>query len=310
MRWDKRGLVFQVEKRSDWMWSHAQLPSGLLLDDERLRVFFGTRDTKGRTRPTFVDVSADEPSRVLFVADRPLLDLGPLGAFDESGVMPSCVVREGDRIVLYYIGWSRRVRVPYHLAIGVAASDDGGETLARVFEGPILDRTAHDPYFTTAPYVCKEGERWRMWYVSCTGWITVDGLPEPVYETKYAESFDGLVWERPDVTCVARAHPDEAIGRASVIRGDIYRMWYCFRGSRGHRTNPQTAYRLGYAESSDGISWRRRDDEVGIDRSESGWDSVMQAYPYVYEREGRKVMLYNGNGFGESGFGYAVLDDE
>jgi hypothetical protein len=34
----------------------------------------------------------------------------------------------------------------------------------------------------------------------------------------------------------------------------------------------------------------------------------MIAYPYVYEYGGRKYMVYNGNGFGKSGFGFAVLD--
>jgi len=30
----------------------------------------------------------------------------------------------------------------------------------------------------------------------------------------------------------------------------------------------------------------------------------------VYEHKGRKHMLYNGNGFGESGFGWAVLEED
>jgi hypothetical protein len=67
---------------------------------------------------------------------------------------------------------------------------------------------------------------------------------------------------------------------------------------------------LGYAESPDGITWTRKDDEVGIDRSAEGWDSLMMEYPFVYEHRGRKHMLYNGNGFGETGFGHAVLVDE
>ena len=52
------------------------------------------------------------------------------------------------------------------------------------------------------------------------------------------------------------------------------------------------------------------DDLVGIDRAEDGWDSVMIEYPFVYEHRGRKYMLYNGNGFGETGIGYAVLTED
>ena len=48
---------------------------------------------------------------------------------------------------------------------------------------------------------------------------------------------------------------------------------------------------------------------LGITRSNEGWDSIMMCYPYLYQHRGRKYLLYNGNGFGESGFGYAVLAD-
>ena len=87
-------------------------------------------------------------------------------------------------------------------------------------------------------------------------------------------------------------------------------MWYCFRGSRDYRSDKAQSYRIGYAESEDGIRWERLDDLVGIDRSEDGWDSVMMEYPFVYEHRGRKYMLYNGNGFGETGIGYAVLTED
>ena len=33
----------------------------------------------------------------------------------------------------------------------------------------------------------------------------------------------------------------------------------------------------------------------------------MIEYPFVYGHRGVKYMLYNGNGFGETGIGYAVL---
>jgi hypothetical protein len=84
-------------------------------------------------------------------------------------------------------------------------------------------------------------------------------------------------------------------------------MWYCFRGSVDYRTDRGQSYRIGYAESTDGIRWERLDDLVGIERSDEGWDSVMMEYPFVYEHRGLKHMLYNGNGFGETGIGYAVL---
>jgi hypothetical protein len=146
-----------------------------------------------------------------------------------------------------------------------------------------------------------------MWYASSTGWVVVEGRPEPVYVIKYAESDDGVVWRRENVTCIEPKHPEEANARPWVVAGpDGYRMWFCYRGSRGYRHDPRTAYRIGYAESADGVSWLRKDDEAGIDVSDTGWDSTMLAYPSVYEHGGTMHLLYNGNGFGQTGIGHAV----
>ena len=76
-------------------------------------------------------------------------------------------------------------------------------------------------------------------------------------------------------------------------------MWYSCRGS---------AYRIGYAESNDGLEWERKDEEAGIDVSQDGWDSEMIEYPCVFQHGGSWYMLYNGNGYGASGIGLAVLD--
>ncbi len=82
-------------------------------------------------------------------------------------------------------------------------------------------------------------------------------------------------------------------------------MWYSFRAQPGIDT-----YRIGYAESMDGLSWRRMDESAGIDVSSSGWDSEMICYPKVFRHKERYYMLYNGNGYGKTGFGLAVLEND
>jgi len=311
VRWVKKGLIFKVDRQSEWMSHHACVPVADRVSDEVLRIYFGPRDTQGRTRTTFIEVEADNPSKVLRVHDRPVFDLGRLGAFDDSGVMPSCIVHHGGRKYLFYIGWSPAVTVPYRNAVGLAVSDDGGLSFERLFEGPIVDRTRHEPFFTASPFALIEDGVWKLWYASSTGFVVVDGKPEPVYQIKYAESRDGFEWRRTGEACIPYAHDGEANARPCVLKErDRYRMWYCWRGSRGYRTDRAQSYRLGYAESPDGLRWTRLDDRVGIERSESGWDSQMMEYPFVYEHKGRKHMLYNGNGFGESGFGWAVLEED
>ncbi len=146
-----------------------------------------------------------------------------------------------------------------------------------------------------------------MWYASSTGWVVVDGHPEPVYVIKYAESDDGVVWRRENVTCIEPKHPEEANARPWIVsRPEGYQMWFCYRRSRGYRDDPSASYRIGYAESKDGISWDRKDEEAGIDVSGEGWDSTMLAYPCLYEHAGLLHLLYNGDGFGTTGIGHAV----
>jgi hypothetical protein len=87
-------------------------------------------------------------------------------------------------------------------------------------------------------------------------------------------------------------------------------MWYSYRGGVDYRTNPQASYRIGYAQSKDGISWTRMDDSAGIDVSSEGWDAEMIEYPHVVQHHRTRYMFYNGNKFGESGFGFAELSNE
>ena len=68
------------------------------------------------------------------------------------------------------------------------------------------------------------------------------------------------------------------------------------------------SYRIGYAESADGLTWRRLDERAGIDVAPSGWDSDMIGYQFVFDAEGARYMLYNGNGYGATGIGLAVLE--
>ncbi|MEA2993006.1 MAG: hypothetical protein QOD40_1926 [Alphaproteobacteria bacterium] len=311
MRWEKKGLIFKTDNNYPWMLHHACVPIAEKVDDNVLRIYFGPRDREERTVTTFIEVEADNPARLLYVHDRPVLSLGQLGAFDDSGAMPSCIVNHDGKKYLFYIGWNRGVTVPYRNSIGLAVSIDGGLTFERVFEGPIVDRTSLEPYFCASPFAMIDEGKWKLWYASVTSFLEVNGKPEPVYQVKYAESADGREWARPNLTCLRYLFDGEANARPCVIKErGIYRMWYCFRGSVNYRTDKAQSYRIGYAESADGTRWERMDDRVGIDRAEEGWDSVMIEYPFVYEHRGVKHMLYNGNGFGESGFGYAVLVED
>jgi hypothetical protein len=311
MTWKKKGLIFEPDGSKEWMMSHAQLPLVDQVNDDLLRVYFGTRDRLNRTVTTYIEVMADHPETVLHVSGKPVLGLGNLGCFDDSGAMPSWIVNDEGIKYLYYIGWNVGTAVPYRTAIGIALSEDGGRSFRRKYEGPILDRNDSEPYSCATPCVLVEHGVWRMWYQSCVKWDLYGEKPEPFYHIKYAESRDGFRWSRKGRVCIDFKSSNEAgITRPSILKEDgIYKMWYCYRGLAEYRTNKEMSYRIGYAESEDGFHWRRKDELAAIGPSENGWDSEMIAYPQVYQWKGLKHMLYNGNGFGRSGFGYALWEE-
>jgi hypothetical protein len=310
--WEKKGLIYLPNGNLAWQVSHAQLPIADRVSDGVLRIYFGTRDAQNRTVTTYLEVEADNPQHILYAHDQPVLGLGELGCFDDSGAMPSWIVNVNGRKYLYYIGWNTGVTVAYRNAIGLAVSEDGGQNFSRLYRGPIVDRSKTEPHFCAAPCVLREGDLWRMWYLSCLRWVLYNGRSEPIYHIKYAESTDGVNWQRQGIVAIDFKSPDEAgIVRSSVLHeGNLYKMWYSYRQLQDYRTNRQTSYRIGYAESQDGVYWVRRDDLAGIDVSAHEWDAEMIAYPYVYTHGGQTYMLYNGNGFGRSGFGYAVWRDD
>ena len=308
--WEKKGLVFSTDHDHPWMVSHACVPTALGLDNGRIRLYFAPRNERGQSIPTFIEVDGGDPSRVLYKHPEPLLAPGELGAFDDGGIMPCSIVRNGPLLHLYYVGWNPSVSVPYRNAIGLALSSDDGLSFRRAFPGPVVDRNAREPFFTASPWVMLDEGVWRMWYASTTRFVLVDGKPEPVYVIKYAHSKDGLAWERPGLTCIEPADAQEANARPTVLRGrDGYEMWYCYRGSLDYRDGSDS-YRIGYARSQDGLRWTRLDAQAGIGLSAQGWDSRMLAYPNVLDFQGRRLLFYNGNGFGLSGIGWAVWRED
>jgi len=307
MRWEKCGLLWVPHGEAEWAHTHAQLPVVQVIAQDRWWVYLSTRDSEGKSRGGRLVVDVGERLTVRRFETEPVLSLGEPGTFDDCGVMPSWLVSDGDVQRMYYIGWNVPTTVPYRLAIGMAISDDGGTTFRRFSPGPIVDRSTREPFFVTTPCVLKENGTWRMWYVSCTAWRQISDRWEPAYHVKYAESHDGIIWDVTGISCID-AGDDYAIARPCVFRnGSGYAMLYSIRSLTGYRSAPEQAYRLGYAESEDGIRWKRMDEQTGLRRSEDGWDSEMVAYCWLQRHADETYLLYNGNGFGRSGVGVARL---
>lgn len=301
--WHSHGRAFPPEVDGPlpaWTGGYGSLPYAVPSRNGGCRVLFSGRDAQNRAQIGACTLDLDALAVVPnSITPTPLISTGPPGSFDESGVSMSCVVADAGRWYLYYTGWTLGRTVPFYLAIGLAISRDEGCSFEKVSLAPVLGRHRVDPFLCASPSVLIEEGLWRMWYISAVRWEPRPEGMRHYYLVKYAESRDGLEWKRDGRICLGFSSEEEyAIGRPNVLKlGNLYRMWYCVRGS---------SYRIGYAESPDGLVWTRRDDLAGLRPSPSGWDSEMQAYPMVFQDGERLVMLYNGNGYGATGFGCAT----
>lgn len=308
-KWVKQGRIFNLEP-AGYRTTHCQVPTPYVMAD-RVRLYYAGRDTAGRSYPAYVDLDRRDLSSVLGYRDRPVMPHGAPGTFDSDGIMPGTIVEQGSELWMYYTGWNEKSRTArYHNAVGLAVSRDGGKTFLQKHQGPVVDRTKDLPGLAVTPFVLRDNW-WRMWYISGVNWKKVGDKYEPVYVIRYAESMNGQDWKLEHDVCVAPQGEAEAFSNPSVIReDDMYRMWYCYRGSEDYRDG-KNAYRIGYAYSRNGKNFIRADEQGGLDVSAdpSAFDSTMTCYPYVIDLDGRRVMFYNGNGFGQSGIGYAVWEE-
>src|SRR5690606_30044824 len=120
----------------------------------------------------------------------------------------------------------------------------------------------------------------------------------------YASSLDGNHWQRHGLAVPYELGVAQAFSRPTVLHraSGGYEMWFSSRGGRW------ASYRIGFATSENGETWKLELEKAGIDVSTDGWDSEMIEYPFVFDHKGQRFMLYNGNGYGKTGFGLAVWE--
>lgn len=303
MTWIKQGRIFHLEPAPNRS-THCQVPTPYVMED-KIRVYYSCRNN-GKSFIAYFDLAKDLKT-ILKVHEQPIMSHGKPGMFDADGVMPSCVIENKGELWLYYIGWNElKNTARYQNEIGLAVSKDGGDTFESMFEGPIMGRTKDEPGLAVMPFVFEDDGIFKMYYQSGTGWHLIDGQHEPTYVIKYSQSKNGIKWKRSLEECIPSLFPLQAISRPAVVSngGDID-MLFCSRGSKSYRGGAGS-YRIFSAHSNDGINFERKNEpslEFGCDGE---FDSEMQAYPSVVKVDGKHVMFYNGNGFGQTGIGVAV----
>lgn len=301
--WEKLGLIFDPSNRFEWMKTHATTPVPLGLYGNIYRIFFSTRNQENQNQTGYIDIDLNEPQNILNISKRPVFDLGQLGTFDCDGVYMTSIVENENKLYGYYGGWNAGKKNLFYSKIGLAISEDNGKSFQRFSKAPILGIDDIDPLSTMAPFVLKENQGWRMWYASASKFYYHSGKLKSLYSIKYASSEDGINWLKSDIVSIPLGNEDSNIARACVLKtSQNYMAWYPVVSKKTNQ------YRIGYAESSDGINFERKDDLAGINKSNEGWDSNAITYPNVIRHKEKLYMFYNGNEFGKDGFGLAICE--
>lgn len=305
--WIKRGIIISKTLENEWSQTHIQVPVAHKLE-KCIRVFYATRDKNNRSHTSYIDLDIDNLENVIYRHHSYIIPFGRPGSFDDSGIMPTSVLEFDGTTFLYYIGWTQKVTVPFHNSIGIASQKDDG-SFSKIYNGPILTSIKEEPYFCGTACVLKEDNHFKMWYLSCIGWIKGSKGMEPLYNIKYSESNDGLNWSQTGRIAIDLEDDEGGLASATVYKLDgVYLMWFSVRKQLDYRNNHLNGYRIRMAYSKDGVNWKRNEDNLlNLDVSIDGWDSEMVAYPNIIELKDKLVLFYNGNGFGKSGFGYAEL---
>ena len=299
-RWRKLGRIYEPQALHPKLATHAANPLALPLGGDLFRVYFSGRDDKNRSSVGYVEMDIRQ-REVVYVHDRPVFEHGPPDSFFSHGVSIGNCYRTRTGLYMLFMGWHSPEDAHWRGEIGrlIVAGDAG---LALDPARPLLAISDQDSVSLSYPWVIGDGQDFRMWYGSTLAWDAGNG--EMLHVINQATSADGNTWQRHGLALPFTVGVAQAFSRPTVLgnAANRFEMWFSYRGAPGR------TYRIGYARSHDGNAWTSHIDEVGIDVSDTGWDSEMICYPCVFEHAGAGYMLYNGNGYGRTGFGLAICE--
>ena len=226
----------------------------------------------------------------------PVLDLGPAGSWDDSGVVLPSVIFDSNDYKMWYHGDDGSTT-----RIGYATSPDR-ITWAKSGSNPILDLGPAGSWDDTSilePTVLFDGSMYHMWYQGFDGSLRRIG---------YATSPDGVVWTKsgsnPVLDLGAAGSWDDLELRQPfvILDGALFRMWYT--GSNG------TIQQFGYATSPDGVNWTKHNENPIMGLGPSGsWDDVWIASPRVLITQSSYEVFYSAFDGSNIRIGYAISPD-
>ncbi len=298
-QWNKLGEIFIVNNPNSELTNYASNPLPVHLRENIYRIFYSGRNSENRSSIGFADLDI-ENGRIISYPKEPVLKYGGENTFYSDGISLGNKIEIQNKSYILFMGWQRFKDKHWRGEIGKLELI-GNDKLKICSENPIISIDKEDEISLSYPFITFHDNQYKMWYGSTIKWDS-EGQ-EMIHVIKYATSKDSITWQKHGIAVPYELGIAQAFSRPSVIIDDFgFHIWYSYRGGNGMK------YRIGYAFSSNGINWVRQHNHTGIDVSENGWDSQMICYPAVFDHNGKRYMLYNGNDYGKTGFGLAILE--
>jgi predicted GH43/DUF377 family glycosyl hydrolase len=303
MKWIKQGLLYQPSSIHTKLKSHAANPLAIHLENDLFRIFFSGRDVENRSSVGFVDVDILK-RKVTYEHDKPVFEHGDDLSFYSHGVSIGNCYESAEKKYMLFMGWKYPKESHWYGQIGrLEVNDDFSLSLDS--HQPFLPLDNIDNLSLSYPWVTKHNDQYLMWYGTTSSWDAGNG--EMIHTLSFATSKDGDQWQKHGLAIPFEVGLAQAFSRPTVLVNESgFHMWFSYRSGEGEK------YRIGYAHKeltqTENELWELDLEGTGIDVSETGWDSEMIEYPFVFEHKQDTYMLYNGNSFGKTGFGLAKLE--
>ncbi len=299
----KLGQIYDPRKKSyhSKLLTHASNPVPVLLNGDVFRIFYSARDSHNRSSVGALDFDIIK-RKILKIHKKPIVTYDSTPSYFSDGISLGNLFKLNNKKAISFMGWRTMEDGSWKGEIGFFSLTNK-LFLDKVSPKPIIQTdTDIDPISLSYPWILEtRSSNFLAWYGSTIGHDKKNS--KMIHAIHKAHSNDGLLWKKDGLALSFQNQKLQMMSRPSISfneSGD-YEMWFSYRSGNGD------SYRIRLAESADGEKWSQSETPDLLNISNSGWDSEMIEYPYVFIHKKKKYMLYNGNGFGKTGFGLAQL---
>ena len=274
--------------------------------NDQIEAFITGRDADGISRIGTATINKIQNGSLVLeqISNKVVFDIGESGCFDENGVSYPWIVEHNSKEFMFYVGWVKGGKNRFQNFLGLAIRNKEEEFFTRISKSPIMDRSNEEPYGIGSCCVVRESGRWLMLYTSFLPWnqdkykSLSHPHSQPSYNIKYAYSDNLIDWQRSNESILDFQDKEHIHGKpvASQESNGEWNLYFSVRGD---------SYRIAFACGSDLMFLKRG---ANLVFQNSDWISMTQEYAFPLTIDGWQYLFFNGNGYGRSGLGYAVLN--